>query len=179
MPRSAANAGAQQNAKPAAQPSPQTPAAVPPAANARLRRERCSGTMRQTWRATTCSACVSLPHHHNSNCRGPFAHWVTFDSPAAYSAAWHHQHLYAPRSLNLDSDMPAYKFLYEKTPRWRRTIMPMPSNCVRGRAGRRLGNRSDLRREMSRCLFDVAQSITSVERSEIRCCAAGRIARCG
>src|SRR6266850_1573459 len=36
------------------------------------------------------------------------------DSPAAYSAAWHHQHLYAPRSLNLDSDMPAYKFLYEK-----------------------------------------------------------------
>ena len=31
-----------------------------------------------------------------------------------YSAAWHHQHLYAPRSLNLDSDMPAYKFLYEK-----------------------------------------------------------------
>src|SRR6478736_1750299 len=36
------------------------------------------------------------------------------DSPAAYSAAWHHQHLYAPRSLNLDSDMPAYKFLYQK-----------------------------------------------------------------
>jgi cbb3-type cytochrome oxidase cytochrome c subunit len=36
------------------------------------------------------------------------------DSPALYSAAWHHQHLYSPRSLNLDSDMPAYKFLYEK-----------------------------------------------------------------
>src|SRR5205807_575780 len=36
------------------------------------------------------------------------------ESPALYSAAWHHQHLYAPRSLNLDSDMPAYKFLYEK-----------------------------------------------------------------
>jgi cytochrome c oxidase cbb3-type subunit II len=35
-------------------------------------------------------------------------------SPAPYSAAWHHQHLYSPRSLNLDSDMPAYKFLYEK-----------------------------------------------------------------
>src|SRR5881398_1789353 len=34
--------------------------------------------------------------------------------PAPYSAAWHHQHLYAPRSLNLDSDMPAYKFFYEK-----------------------------------------------------------------
>jgi cytochrome c oxidase cbb3-type subunit 2 len=33
-----------------------------------------------------------------------------------YSAAWHHQHLYSPRSLNLDSNMPAYKFLYEKHP---------------------------------------------------------------
>src|SRR5207302_1601934 len=28
------------------------------------------------------------------------------ESPALYPAAWHHQHLYAPRSLNLDSDMP-------------------------------------------------------------------------
>jgi cbb3-type cytochrome oxidase cytochrome c subunit len=36
------------------------------------------------------------------------------DSPALYSAVWHHQHLYSPRSLNLDSDMPAYRFLYEK-----------------------------------------------------------------
>ena len=36
------------------------------------------------------------------------------ESPAPYSVAWHHQHLYSPRSLNLDSDMPAYKFLYEK-----------------------------------------------------------------
>jgi cytochrome c oxidase cbb3-type subunit 2 len=31
-----------------------------------------------------------------------------------YSAAWHHVHLYAPRSINLDSNMPAYRFLYEK-----------------------------------------------------------------
>ena len=38
------------------------------------------------------------------------------ESPAPYSAAWHHQHLYSPRSLNLDSDMPAYEFLYEKRP---------------------------------------------------------------
>jgi cbb3-type cytochrome oxidase cytochrome c subunit len=36
------------------------------------------------------------------------------ESPALYSAAWHYQHLYSPRSLNLDSDMPAYKFLFEK-----------------------------------------------------------------
>jgi len=34
--------------------------------------------------------------------------------PPTYSAAWHHQHLYSPRSLTLDSNMPAYRFLYEK-----------------------------------------------------------------
>jgi cytochrome c oxidase cbb3-type subunit 2 len=34
--------------------------------------------------------------------------------PIAYTAAWHHQHLYAPRSLSPDSNMPAFQFLYEK-----------------------------------------------------------------
>ena len=34
--------------------------------------------------------------------------------PPPYSAAWHHRHLYSPRSLNLDSNMPAYRFLYEQ-----------------------------------------------------------------
>src|SRR5437868_431076 len=34
--------------------------------------------------------------------------------PPRYSATWHHLHLYSPRSLNLDSGMPAYKFLYSK-----------------------------------------------------------------
>jgi cbb3-type cytochrome oxidase cytochrome c subunit len=39
--------------------------------------------------------------------------------PPAYSDAWHHRHLYSPRSMspdNRDSTMPAYKFLYEKHP---------------------------------------------------------------
>jgi cbb3-type cytochrome oxidase cytochrome c subunit len=31
-----------------------------------------------------------------------------------YSAAWHHKHLYSPRSVSPDSNMPAYRFLYEK-----------------------------------------------------------------
>jgi cbb3-type cytochrome oxidase cytochrome c subunit len=34
--------------------------------------------------------------------------------PPMYSAAWHHVHLYAPRTINPDSNMPAYRFLYEK-----------------------------------------------------------------
>jgi cbb3-type cytochrome oxidase cytochrome c subunit len=36
--------------------------------------------------------------------------------PPPYSAAWHHRHLYSPRSFSIDSDMPAYRFLYEKRP---------------------------------------------------------------
>jgi len=31
-----------------------------------------------------------------------------------YSAAWQHVHLYSPRSINVDSNMPSYRFLYKK-----------------------------------------------------------------
>jgi cbb3-type cytochrome oxidase cytochrome c subunit len=34
--------------------------------------------------------------------------------PIPYTEAWHHRHLYNPRSITLDSDMPAFRFLYEK-----------------------------------------------------------------
>jgi cbb3-type cytochrome oxidase cytochrome c subunit len=34
--------------------------------------------------------------------------------PPPFSGAWHHKHLYSPRSITLDSNMPAYRFLYEK-----------------------------------------------------------------
>ena len=36
--------------------------------------------------------------------------------PLPYTAAWHHRHLYNPRSVNEDSNMPAYRFLYNKRP---------------------------------------------------------------
>ena len=32
--------------------------------------------------------------------------------PPIYSSAWHHVHLYSPRSINVDSNMPSYRFLY-------------------------------------------------------------------
>ena len=38
------------------------------------------------------------------------------DEPPMYSAAWHHLHLYSPRSINFDSNMPSYRFLYRKAP---------------------------------------------------------------
>jgi cytochrome c oxidase cbb3-type subunit 2 len=34
--------------------------------------------------------------------------------PAAYSVAWQHRHLYSPRSISDDSNMPSYRFLYDK-----------------------------------------------------------------
>jgi len=43
----------------------------------------------------------------------PSANPVTGEPPP-YSAAWHHRHLYSPRSVTLDSNMPAFRFLYQK-----------------------------------------------------------------
>jgi len=34
--------------------------------------------------------------------------------PAPYTAAWHHRHLYDPRSVVIDSNMPSYRYLYKK-----------------------------------------------------------------
>jgi cbb3-type cytochrome oxidase cytochrome c subunit len=34
--------------------------------------------------------------------------------PMPYTAAWHHRHLYNPRSITEDSNMPAYRYLYKK-----------------------------------------------------------------
>ncbi len=46
----------------------------------------------------------------------PGAPWPiqTEGLPPMFSAAWHHVHLYSPRSINLDSNMPSYRFLYQK-----------------------------------------------------------------
>jgi cbb3-type cytochrome oxidase cytochrome c subunit len=38
----------------------------------------------------------------------------TEGEPPLYSAAWQHVHLYSPRSINIDSNMPSYRFLYRK-----------------------------------------------------------------
>ena len=38
----------------------------------------------------------------------------TAGAPPMYSAAWQYVHLYSPRSINVDSNMPSYRFLYKK-----------------------------------------------------------------
>jgi len=101
-------ANAPQNAKPAAQPpAPTAPAASPPAANASP-----SPANAKPPAQPPASPAPAKSPSQAAAAASPAASPSEF--PAAYSAAWHHQHLYAPRSLNLDSDMPAYKFLYEK-----------------------------------------------------------------
>jgi cbb3-type cytochrome oxidase cytochrome c subunit len=60
---------------------------------------------------TTAAAAVASPAASPS----PSAPWPeqTAGLPPMYSAAWHHVHLYSPRSINLDSNMPSYRFLYQ------------------------------------------------------------------
>ena len=113
-PPSAANAGAQPApaGSPGGSPAPANAApapgnASPPAANAPA--QPGAKPPAQPSPATT-TASPSEP------AASPSPATAASESPAPYSAAWHHQHLYSPRSLNLDSDMPAYKFLYEKRP---------------------------------------------------------------
>ena len=109
-----ANAVAQQNAKPGAQPSsPTPPASPPPAANASAPPANAAAqqNVKPAAQPSTSPAAGTSP---SQTAAAPSPAASPSESPAAYSAAWHHQHLYSPRSLNLDSDMPAYKFLYEK-----------------------------------------------------------------
>jgi cytochrome c oxidase cbb3-type subunit 2 len=89
-----ATAGEQESAAPPVSPSPGSSAASPPPAPA----------------GSTPPPAAAVPSPAASP-SSPAA--ITGEAPA-YSAAWHHQHLYSPRSLNSDSNMPAYRFLYEK-----------------------------------------------------------------
>jgi cbb3-type cytochrome oxidase cytochrome c subunit len=107
------SAGAQQNVKPGAQPSPQTPvAAPPPAANASASPVNAAAQPGKPGAQPPAPPASGASPPQTVAAPSPGA--SNSDSPVAYSAAWHHKHLYAPRSLNLDSNMPAYKFLYQK-----------------------------------------------------------------
>jgi len=102
------NAVTQQNAQSAAQPSTPPAANAPsPPPNAAAQQNAKAGAQPPPPAAVPAAA-------PSQTAAAPSPAASPSESPALYSVAWHHQHLYAPRSLNLDSDMPAYKFLYEK-----------------------------------------------------------------
>ena len=80
---------------PAALPaSPAPGASAPPAAAA-------NGTPGGTTSVSSGTSAASEPWPQTSG------------QPPLYSAAWQHVHLYSPRSINVDSNMPSYRFLYQ------------------------------------------------------------------
>ena len=101
---SPAASAATQGGAPVASPSsptakpPTTPATAAPVASAS---------------PATQGVAVSSPPSSPSASQPPWP-IQTAGEPPLYSAAWHHVHLYSPRSINVDSNMPSYRFLYQK-----------------------------------------------------------------
>src|SRR6266404_6563481 len=98
--------------KPAAAPGANPPAASPAAAqpsspaNAAPQKPAAANAPAQNSPAPAANAAPSPSASPNPN-----------GIPPMYSEAWHYRHLYSPRSIspdNVDSTMPAYKFLFEK-----------------------------------------------------------------
>src|SRR5262245_25092697 len=96
----------------AASPLPATsPAASPPSSTPKTPGPPPAGAPSSPSPAAATASPAASP-----SAQTPVAPWPiqTAGLPPMYSAAWHHVHLYAPRSINLDSNMPAYRFLYQK-----------------------------------------------------------------
>ena len=105
-PATATNVPANQGAKPTGTPAPaQANAPATPPAQA---------SPAQPSNATSAAVAGSSPGIQQTAAAAAISEPSRSDVPPTYSAAWHLLHLYAPRSLNLDSGMPAYKFLYSK-----------------------------------------------------------------
>ena len=115
-PAPAANAAQQKPPTAAASPAaPNAPAPPAPAANAPQQKPPAAGASP----AAANASAQNPPAPAASAAPSPSATPNPNGMPAMYSEAWHHRHLYAPRSIspdNIDSVMPAYRFLYEKRP---------------------------------------------------------------
>ena len=113
-------AGPTEEEKPAAAPAANAPANSPataqsPPANAGSGKPAAGGSPPAP--ATSAAAPAPAQSAAANPSPAPSASPNPNGVPPAYSAAWHHRHLYSPRSMSLDSvdsTMPAYKFLYEK-----------------------------------------------------------------
>ena len=94
-------------ASPGANPPTGSPAAAPsPPANAAPQQPTPANAAAQSPGAPTSNPSPSASPNPNG-------------MPPIYSEAWHYRHLYSPRSVsrdNVDSTMPAYKFLFDKHP---------------------------------------------------------------
>jgi cbb3-type cytochrome oxidase cytochrome c subunit len=93
-------AGASPAASPAASPGPSPAAAVSPAPASQT-----TSAPPAAAQSPTPSPSPAAPNEVVTAINGV---------PLPYTEAWHHRHLYNPRSITVDSDMPAFRFLYQK-----------------------------------------------------------------
>jgi hypothetical protein len=111
--------GATQNASPSASP-PKTNGGQPVGSAAPQQQPAASPTTSPAIASAKTTAASPSPATAPATAASPGAPSVTGPPwpeqtaglPPMYSAAWHHVHLYSPRSINLDSNMPSYRFLY-------------------------------------------------------------------
>lgn len=108
----------EENAAPAANPAAPTAPQASPAANAAptaspaISPAKAAATASPALASASPAATAFPTFPANANAAGATA--AANGAPPLYSAPWHHRHLYSPRGLVLDSNMPAYHFLYEK-----------------------------------------------------------------
>jgi cbb3-type cytochrome oxidase cytochrome c subunit len=108
----------EENAAPAASPAvPTTPLASPaanttPAASPGVSPAKAVATTSPAAAAASPAASASPGPAASPSTTGTTV--AANGAPVPYTAAWHHRHLYSPRSIVSDSNMPAYHFLYEK-----------------------------------------------------------------
>jgi cbb3-type cytochrome oxidase cytochrome c subunit len=96
-------------------PSPKTPTSPIPAAASSSPAPKPAGVAGPTTGIASPFPAATAVAASPAASPSPLAPWPeqTAGLPPMYSAAWHHVHLYSPRSINLDSNMPSYRFLYE------------------------------------------------------------------
>jgi cbb3-type cytochrome oxidase cytochrome c subunit len=104
-PPGATSAPANPGSPPLSAPPPKATASPPPTASP----PAAAGSPAASPAAAAANA---TPAASASPAGGPPWPVQTSGQPPMYSAAWHHVHLFSPRSINVDSDMPSYRFLY-------------------------------------------------------------------
>jgi cbb3-type cytochrome oxidase cytochrome c subunit len=108
-------AGASPAASPAANASPAgSPAAASPAPAASSAKSTSSPAASPNAAAASASPAANASPPAAPSPAGSLQSTSASGDPLPYSTAWHHKHLYSPRSITTDSNMPAYRFLYEK-----------------------------------------------------------------
>lgn len=106
-PATASPAPAVAQPPPAAKPGASAPASPAPAASPAKSTSSPAASPNTAAASASPAANVSPP-------AAPTPATSASGEPLPYSTAWHHKHLYSPRSITTDSNMPAYRFLYEK-----------------------------------------------------------------